>query len=329
MTPPVIPVRFWNLPLWMARTFGQDYFHKEKLDRAARPLTWARIRASVFPKIERPIFIIGAARSGTTFLGDSLGAVPEISYHHEPVATKGASRHVFLGHWSEQKAAQFYRWVYRWLLRVNLNGDLRFAEKTPRNALHVGFLYRTFPDAQFLHIVRDGRAAALSLTKKPWLSEIRRDKKVVYEPGGNPMGPYPRYWTEPGRETEFNATSDIHRAIWGWRALTQGGIEGLKEVPERQVLRLRYEDLVVQPGENADQVLDFLGIDAAESRAILHREFRKGHTASVDAWKEQLTSEDLEVIDREAGELMRQLGYGSSEDPKPGRDGEIELRRAG
>lgn len=324
MTPPVIPVRWWNLPVWMARTFGQDYYHKDKLDRAPRPITWARVAASLFPKIERPIFIIGAARSGTTFLGDSLGAVPEISYHHEPVASKGASRHVYLGEWSEEKAARYFRWVYRWLLRVNLNGDLRFAEKTPRNALHVGFLYRAFPDAQFLHIVRDGRAATLSLTKKPWLSDVRRGKKVIYEPGGNPMGPYPRYWTEPGREQEFADTNDVHRAIWGWRALTAGGIEGLKEVPEDRILRLRYEDLVGNPDEHADRVLDFLGIQAPESRAILHREFRKGHTASIDAWKKQLNEADLEVIDREAGELLRELGYGDSDDPRP-----AQYRKAG
>ena len=87
--------------------------------------------------------IVGAARSGTTFLGDCIGRLPEVTYHHEPPATKAAGRYVYQGLWGERRSREFFRLVYRWLVRVERDGDLRFAEKTPTNifspnALHTG-----------------------------------------------------------------------------------------------------------------------------------------------------------------------------------------------
>ena len=121
------------------------------------------------------MFVIGAARSGTTFLGDCVGHLPEISYHHEPPATKAAGRHVYEGLWSYRRSRFFFRSVYAWLLRVELDGDLRFCDKTPTNALLIPFLARAFPDAQFIHIIRDGRDASASLYKQPWLRGRRGD----------------------------------------------------------------------------------------------------------------------------------------------------------
>ena len=119
------------------------------------------------------------------------------------------------------QAGDFFRMVYRWLMRIYLDGDLRFAEKTPRNAIHVDFLVRQFPDAKFLHIVRDGRASALSGSKKPWMAAgaYQHGKKITYEPGGEVCGPFPRFWVEPNRAQEFLETTDIHRNAWAWRRL--------------------------------------------------------------------------------------------------------------
>ena len=78
-------------------------------------------------------------------------------------------RYVYEGLWGYRRSREFYRLVYRWLVRVERDGDLRFAEKTPTNIFLIPFLAKAFPDSQFIHIIRDGRDAASSHMHKPWL----------------------------------------------------------------------------------------------------------------------------------------------------------------
>jgi hypothetical protein len=128
------------------------------------------------PDLRRPVFVIGAPRSGTTFLGDCLVALPQFSCHHEPVATKAAIPYVYKQEWSFAKASFYYRQVYGWLMRLYLDGDLRFAEKTPRNCMIIPFLSRAFADAQIVHLIRDGRDVAASLRQQPWLRSNSEDQ---------------------------------------------------------------------------------------------------------------------------------------------------------
>lgn len=310
MKPKPRKVRWWNLPYWAFRTVGEDVHFYRRLGRDPRGLDWARFASLLRPNLTNPVFIVGAARSGTTFLGDSIGTIPEISYHHEPVATKAAAAQVFTGEWSERNAARFYRLVYRWLMRIHLDGDLRFAEKTPRHSTQVGFFLRSFPGAKFLHIVRDGRAAALSHSKQMWLSKAAAEgERVLYGPGGGPFGPFARYWVEPERAREFETTSDIRRMAWAWRRFTEMGIDGLAAAAPGQVLSLRYEDLVMNPQADAERILDFLEIDRPASRDKFRQALSKSHAASVDAWRRELAPAQIEEILDEAGPLLRRLGY--------------------
>ncbi len=102
-------------------------------------------------------------------MGECLGSVPSLSYHFEPRLTKAAVRYVYDNSWSPSQARRVFRWFYGVLLLANGHGGLRFAEKNPENCFLVSFLAHAFPDALFVHIVRDGRDAAVSHTKKPWL----------------------------------------------------------------------------------------------------------------------------------------------------------------
>src|SRR6516165_8061861 len=122
------------------------------------------------PRLHRPIFIIGAPRSGTTFLGDCIGRMPEVSYHCEPRLTKALTGRVYDRSWSERRSAQVFRMSYSALVVTALHGGRRFADKTPENSFLVPFLAATFPAAQFVHIIRDGRDAAVSHAEKPWLT---------------------------------------------------------------------------------------------------------------------------------------------------------------
>ncbi|MEM9400825.1 MAG: sulfotransferase [Verrucomicrobiota bacterium] len=260
------------------------------------------------PNLKKSIFIIGAPRSGTTFLGESLSSIPEISYHHEPIATKFAARYVYEKKWDFEKAKSFYRRVYSLLMMQHLDADLCFAEKTPRNCFLIDFLAWAFPDSQFIHIIRDGRDVALSHSKKPWLQAAQATSGKI-EPGGYPYGPSPRFWVETGRENEFESTSDIHRCIWSWRRFTESALASISQLPPNRYHELRYESLVNAPSKEAECLLDFLSINSPQSRSLFLQAIAQASPSSVGQWQKELSSEQLEKIDLEAGSLLRQLNY--------------------
>ena len=263
---------------------------------------------SLWPSLERPIFLVGAPRSGTTFLGSCVGALSSVSYHFEPILTKAAAKRVYESSLPGFFLSMLYRSTYRWLMRVNLDAGLRFAEKTPRNCFLMPFLARTFTDAQFIHIIRDGRDVALSYSEKPWLSEraLNTEKR---EPGGYRYGPYPRFWVEPDRRDEFRTTSDIHRCIWAWRRHVTAARSAGQKLSKDRYLECRYENVVDSPMREADRVSSFLGsvTDAEEER--LHEHVRTVHAGSRGRWKIDLQMKDLATIKMEAGPLLRDLCY--------------------
>jgi hypothetical protein len=294
---------------WIRRTIAQDrrLYARTRLDRD-RPLSAGRIVLSIWPRLMQPLFIIGAPRSGTTFLGECVASLPEISYHFEPVATKAASRYVVEGRWGFGTSRFVFRSVYRLLLQLHLDGDLRFAEKTPQNCFLISFLARVFPHASFVHIIRDGRDAALSYSKKPWLlakSAARQSR----EAGGYLNGPYARYWVEPDRRAEFESTTDLHRCIWAWRLHTESALRQSAALPATRYHELRYEQLVSRPVDEARRLLTFLQITNSESIRRFEAAVQRAITASVGGWKQELTASQLREVDTEAGDLLRQLGY--------------------
>lgn len=300
------PIKPGNLREWIAQTRALDDQLYRPSDRPARG--WLRRR---LPRVRRPLFVIGAPRSGTSFLGDACGALDCFSYHYEPPLTKAAGRYVYEGLWRPWLCRLVYRATYAWLVARHRDGDLRFAEKTPQNCFQVPFLAATFPDAQFLHIVRDGRDAALSYAAKKWLTQAGAGSGRR-ESGGYPLGPYPRYWVEPERHAEFAETGDVHRCVWAWRRHVEAALAGLAGLPAARQLQVRYEQLVADPRGHARRILGFLAIDDDASRERLEGRLAGADPRSAGRWRSELTPADAAAIDREAGALLRQLGYATA-----------------
>ena len=298
------PITILNLPRWIVRTARSD---RRRYRGSGRPMSARRLWRLLRPNLRRAVFIVGADRSGTTFLGDSLAAVPELSYHHEPVLTKAAGRYVYERRWSERRAVLLYRTTYAWLLRIHADGDLRLAEKTPSNSFILPFLARTFPDSRFVHIVRDGRDAVASHLKQPWLlaGSLATGRR---EPTGYRYGPDARFWVEKHRRAEFESTSDLARTIWSWRRHTEAALEG-RTLGRTRYHELRYEELVNRPAEAGERLLDFLGIHTPASRAALLEALTVAESRSVGRWHDELGAEQLAEVEKEAGELLRELGY--------------------
>lgn len=307
LDPVPTPITPRTLPDLAIRTLRTEVNGRRALGRRLEP-SLGRLGASVVPSLDRPVFLVGAARSGTTFLGEALGALSEISYHHEPVATKAAARYVHDGLWSERRARAFYRMVYRWLLRVGLDGGRRLAEKTPWNAFLLPFLARTFPGLQVIHIIRDGRDVAASHMRRPWL---RADSAITgkREPGGYLYGPWAQWWVPATERTAFETGPDVLRMSMAWRLFTEAALRDGPSLGPGRYLELRYEALVRDPDAEGPRVLDFLGIARADSRAAFLAAVRKADPGSVGAWRSAFDEASMTRLLADSAPLLERLGY--------------------
>jgi Sulfotransferase family len=277
-------------------------------DRSREPALRKRPTARALdPRLHQPIFIIGAPRSGTTFLGSCLGRMPEVSYHFEPRLTKAAARCAYDGSWSEHRCAMVFRLNYSTLLLAGLHGGRRFAEKNPENSFVVPFLDNAMPGAQFIHIIRDGRDVAVSHAEQPWLAAASAGSGKRGR-GGQTWGPAARWWVEPDRREEFAEVSDIVRSAWCWRRFTEAALEGLATLPAGRTTEVRYESVVSDPMGAANQLADFLETTPA-GRDALRAGLAQAKPSSVGRWRKTLGEPEIQDVEKEIGPLLAHLGY--------------------
>jgi LPS sulfotransferase NodH len=289
---------------WWYETFR---FERWRHGRPPLPRDLHQIACSLEPSVQEPIFVVGTPRSGTTFLGSCLEAIPDISYHYEPVAAKIATRYIAEKRWSFDEARDWIDRLFRWLMRFDLASDRRFAEKMPRHAFILDFLYEVYPDATGIHLVRDGRDVAASYVEQPWLSTESLSESN-WEPGGYRYGPFPRFWVEPERRTEFASTSDLHRCIWSWRRHVEAARGAGNDRDGDRYVEIRYETLVREPERTAERLADLLDL-SSEGRRHIREEAQQASPSSIGRWKRDFDERQLETIRSEASELLDELGY--------------------
>jgi len=252
------------------------------------------LRARLGPLDERLVFIVGSPRSGTTFLGRAVGSLPGFVDLGEVAALKASVPE--LASRTPAVAAPRLRRLLALAGRLGLAGGLRAVEHTPENAFVTEALALAFPDARFVHPVRDGRDVVASLLERGWLSEGRGGG----DDAGLPYGPGVRFWVEPERCEEFARAGDARRAAWAWRRY----LEAARSVPER-TLELRYEELAAQPDAAAARLAPFLGVEEEALAAALS----EARVSAVGRHRRDLSPEQLAEAETECGELLRELGY--------------------
>jgi hypothetical protein len=303
-TAPQLPDLTWRRAVRLGvRGLASDHRDRRRDPALRNPLS-AR---ALDPRLGRPVFVIGAPRSGTTFLGSCLGRLPDISYHFEPRLTKAAARCVYDGSWSARRGAAVFRLSYSALLLASLDGGHRFAEKNPENSFLVPFLAGEFPGAQFIHIVRDGRDAAVSHAEQPWLTAAVASSGQRGR-AGQLHGPQARWWVEPDRAEEFAQVSDIVRSAWCWRRFTEAALEGVTGLPDGRTAEVRYEAMVSDPAGTADALADFLGA-GPDGRQRLQAGMARARRDSVGRWRAALSDHDADEVQAEIGPLLTRLGY--------------------
>lgn len=117
------------------------------------------------------VFIIGSPRSGTTILGEILDKHESISQWYEPyfVWDHFFRRHIHDVRTAEEAAPKVCKQVYTDFLKYKQKtGSNIIVDKSPRNSLKIPFIRKIFPQALFIHILRDGRDVTLSIHKE-WM----------------------------------------------------------------------------------------------------------------------------------------------------------------
>jgi hypothetical protein len=243
---------------------------------------------------ERPVFVLGAPRSGTTFVAASIGRVPGLVDLGELKPWKAAiTRLVSL---PADEAARELRAMLETIRRYGLVRHLRAIEQSPETAFVLGPVVRAYPQAAIVHMVRDPRDVAASLLQKGWLRSGREGQDDV----GAPYGHHARFWVEPERVEEFDQSDDARRAGWAWRRYVTAA-----RAASSATIEVRYEELAADPETAAEPLAAHIGADPV----ILARALSRMHAESVGRWRRNLTPEQVAEVESEAAELMDELGY--------------------
>lgn len=266
-------------------------------------------------ELDRPIFIGGAGRSGTTLLRTMLDAHP--SLHCPPELKLVPIICSLRDGWMNGIGPQLEdagvsasviddamkAFVETFLLGASQPGT-RLVEKTPPNVLVFGYLGQLFPDARFIHVVRDPRAVSRSLASMDWFDSV----------SGEPL------WY----------TRDIPNAASYWAQSVMHGLRQEVEVAGR-VHRVRYEELVQQPRTVMEGLLSFLG-EPFDERVLAHEQGdlklsiseasteavqEAVHARRVDAWRDEMTPEEIRAVEDGREALMDHLGYAPIHATKP------------
>jgi hypothetical protein len=242
---------------------------------------------------DRLVFVVGSPRSGTTFLGGAIGALPGFLDAGEVNPLKAAVPD--LAALPVPVAAGRIHRMVELIRRLGLVGDRRLVEHTPENAFLVAALVAAFPEARIVHLVRDGRDVVRSLLERGWLAgDIdRRDDAGLAFGGGS------RFWVESGREREFETASEARRAAWVWRRYVEAARRG------GLARELRYERLVTDTEAAAAEVAELLEVSKDAAAGAL----AGADGSSIGLYRKRLTDEQLADVDAEAGALLRELGY--------------------
>lgn len=183
-------------------------------------------------------------------------------------------------------------------------GKPRWGDKRPNYISYIDQLIALFPDAQIVHIIRDGRDCVASLKRMSW-------------------------WNHPFR---FSVSK--------WVNAIEAGNAARKKLRKDQYYEIKYEDLVTNPEKELRDLCQFLGEEFDEAMlephktvalAVPKRKLDTHHlnlklneisTGPVEKWREELAAKEIALVEKMAEKQLAQYGYTPSS-----QDVELPLKR--
>jgi hypothetical protein len=203
---------------------------------------------------QRPIFIVGMIRSGTTLLDQIVSSHPSV---------RSAGELVYWQIEAERIAAKWQNGVeptdlaelaanYELLLEATAGPSDRVTDKMPLNYDHLGLIHATFPRAKIIHIRRNPIDTCLSIYATHFGSgpnfAYRKDNIVAF---------YRRYL----------------RIMDNWRAI----------LPSDSFLEVDYESLVAEREAETRRLIDFCKLTWDDS--CLHHERNDSAINTPSRWQ--------------------------------------------
>ena len=170
-------------------------------------------------------------------------------------------------------------------------------DKTPRYVRCIPALHALWPEARFVHIIRDGRDVGLSTISK-------RKRTPAQEGAFVTWGEHP-----------------VVTAALKWEWNVRLGREAGRSLGPALYYELRYEALVARPAEECARLCDFLGIAYDDATLRFHEGRTRGKpgldakkawrpiTPGLRDWRTQMAADDVERFEAAAGGLLDELGY--------------------
>lgn len=280
--------------------------------------------------LESPVFIVGAPRSGTTWVQRLLLSHPSICGGQEssffelfgPIVKhfktselrKRSGRRVGMPcYWRHEDITQevWKLWSQTFRSLIEDKPSARFlVEKTPQHALVIEEIVEVLPRARFIHVIRDSRAVVASL-----LAASRDD--------------WGRSW----------APSSARAAAQRWKRYVSSARSCAHPLGNAYT-EIHYEDLKLNPTAEVARLFSFLGIDTSlevvativkaqdfERQQALggmrlaapssteddgtagaepHGFFRRGE---IDGWRRELSLLQQAIVWSYTRPIMREVGY--------------------
>jgi hypothetical protein len=167
-------------------------------------------------------------------------------------------------------------------------GRARWGDKRPAYLLNMDIVLLMFPDAQIIHLIRDGRDCVASMKDQPWHS------------GG------------------------VHHAISQWRRGMDAGRRASHRLDAGQYIEVFYEDLVAVPEPQLAKICDFIGeeydpamIEPSRLARVAVPQRKKWHalthdpvtTDRVGSWRQRLTPTEVALCESLFGRQLVDRGY--------------------
>ena len=240
--------------------------------RSVLPQKVASKTAIAHPRIERPVFIIAAPRSGSTLLfetlaeshaictlgGESHGAIEGAQPGLRPGAPGVDSNRLERRHATPDAIRQLHEdFAAQRRAAPGTQGvdpaTLRFLEKTPKNALRIPFLDAAFPDAQFIFLWREPRPNLASIIEA-W----KAGRWVTYRGLDERDDPWSLLLPPGWREKRDASLAEI--AAFQWESANRIALDDLGRIDRDRWTTVTYEDLVANPRSVIERLTKFMGI---------------------------------------------------------------------
>lgn len=244
---------------------------------------------------DRPIFIVGSPRSGTSLMNQMLDAHPNIFVPYWETGLFIQLDAMLNGHLAgvmknnkknmPLERADIVQWMRESVEALFSRfaekcGKWRWAEKTPAHVFHLATIKEIFPKAQIIHMIRDGRDVVRSLQQMPW------------------------------------APRQVRWGIKNWMRSVEMGRKIGRTLPTGQYTEVYYEHFIADPERTLKQVSDFLGEPYSPVMLAFHLPENNSWKVSLPPVQNkpinnhpQLSFIQRILVKFMAGRLLKELGY--------------------